>query len=204
MRTRRGVMIFLLLPLAAFVSACGSGKGGGTTIVITTNGSGQAPALSLARTYRVPSASMEPTLRVGDRVRTETGPPQVGEIVVFHPPEGAQTEVCGKPASSHGAACDAPVESEDTGTKFIKRIVAGPGDVISIVEGHVIRNGKREADSYIKPCAEVPECSFPSKITIPAGDWFLLGDNRGESDDSRFWGPVPSSWIVGVAHPVSE
>jgi signal peptidase I len=42
------------------------------------------------------------------------------------------------------------------------------------------------------------ECNFPTPIKIPTGDWFMLGDNRSESDDSRFWGPVPASWIVGV------
>jgi signal peptidase I len=65
-------------------------------------------------------------------------------------------------------------------------------------ENQAGRIGGREADSYIRPCSGVSECNFPVPITIPAGDWFLLGDNRGESDDSRFWGPVPTSWIVGV------
>ena len=84
---------------------------------------------------------------------------------------------------------------------FIKRIVAGPGDTLSIVEGHAIVNGKREADSYIKPCAvpSAPICNFPKPIKVPPGHWFMMGDNRGESDDSRFWGPVPTSWIVGEA-----
>jgi signal peptidase I len=82
---------------------------------------------------------------------------------------------------------------------FIKRIVAGPGDVISISEGHVIRNGRREPDSFIRGCGGAAECNFPTPIKIASGHWFLLGDNRGESDDSRFWGPVPTSWITGIA-----
>ena len=57
----------------------------------------------------------------------------------------------------------------------------------------------RESDSYIKPCGGVQECNFTTPITIPAGHWFMMGDNRGESDDSRFWGPVPTSWIIGDA-----
>ena len=71
----------------------------------------------------------------------------------------------------------------------------------SIVEGHVIRNGTREPDRYIRPCAnpKAPECNFPTPVKIPAGHWFMMGDNRGESDDSRFWGPVPTGWIVGGA-----
>ncbi len=89
--------------------------------------------------------------------------------------------------------------ARESNVDFIKRIVAGPGDVIYIKEGHLYRNGVRENDPYIQPCGGASECNFPTPIKIPPGDWFMLGDNRGESDDSRFWGPVPSSWIVGVA-----
>ena len=56
----------------------------------------------------------------------------------------------------------------------------------------------REKDPYIRECGVSPECNFPTPIKVAAGEWYLMGDNRGESDDSRFWGPVPRSWIVGV------
>ena len=99
----------------------------------------------------------------------------------------------------HQQACDLPTPSQSTQT-FIKRVVGGPGDRLSIVDGHVIRNGVNEKDSYIRPCAEKdPKCNFPKPIRIPAGHWFMMGDNRGESDDSRFWGPVPRKWIIGGA-----
>jgi signal peptidase I len=160
----------------------------------------------IVKPYRIPSGSMEPTLDVGqrvlvDRIGTHFGKPHVGEIAVFHPPEGATEEECGGDTRINpgGAPCDTPVPKEDTGTNFIKRIVAGPGDTIKIVEGHVIRNGKRESDSYIRPCPGVSECNFPVPIKVPAGHWFMMGDNRGESDDSRFWGPVPTAWIIGGA-----
>ena len=103
-----------------------------------------------------------------------------------------------------GAACAEP-EAQQSGVNFIKRIVAGPGDEIYIKEGHVFRKAagqtefKPEKDSYIKPCEGVSECNFPKPIRIPAGHWFMMGDNRGESDDSRFWGPVPTGWIIGGA-----
>jgi signal peptidase I len=156
----------------------------------------------IVKPYRIPSGSMEPTLAIGqrvlvDRIGMHFGDPSVGEIAVFNPPQNAQQEVCGV-ARPAGAACSAP-EPKRSSTYFIKRIVAGPGDVISISEGHVIRNGKREADSYIRACAVVAQCNFPTPVKIPAGHWFMMGDNRGESDDSRFWGPVPTGWIVGAA-----
>jgi signal peptidase I len=85
---------------------------------------------------------------------------------------------------------------------FIKRVVAGPGDTIRIVRGHVIRNGKRENDPYIADtCGSDANrgCTLSTPITIPPGHWFMMGDNRGESDDSRFWGPVPRNAIIGGA-----
>jgi len=72
------------------------------------------------------------------------GDPHVGEIVVFNPPVNATNEVCGV-ARTSGAACS-QAEDKRSSTYFIKRIVGGPGDVISITEGHVTRNGKREPD----------------------------------------------------------
>jgi signal peptidase I len=166
----------------------------------------------LVKPYRIPSGSMEPTLAINqrvlvDRVGMHFGDPHVGDIVVFHPPTDAQETAGGEAKCGPvphvvidgSVACDAPVASEAS-VNFIKRVVAGPGDVISIVEGHVIRNGKREADSYIKPCVTGdPKCNFPTRIKIPPGHWFMMGDNRGESDDSRFWGPVPRGWIIGTA-----
>jgi signal peptidase I len=160
----------------------------------------------IVKPYRIPSGSMEPTLKVGQRVLVNRvgmhfGGPHVGEIVVFHPPKDAEQQICG-PAphmvSPGGAACSAP-EPEASSVNFIKRIVAGPGDTLYIKEGHAYRNGKRESDPYINPCGGGSECSFPTPIKIPAGHWFMMGDNRGESDDSRFWGPIPTGWIIGGA-----
>ena len=160
----------------------------------------------IIKPYRIPSGSMEPTLTVGQRVLVNRlsarfSKPHIGEITVFHPPAAATQQLCGTVphvVKLGGAACDEP-ELKKSSVNFIKRIVAGPGDVISIVEGHVIRNGVREKDSYIRECGSNPECNFPTPIKIPAGHWFMMGDNRGESDDSRFWGPVPESWIIGGA-----
>ncbi len=175
-------------------------------IVLVAIGLALAIQAWIVKPYRIPSGSMEPTLKIGQRVLVNRvgmhfGGPHVGEIVVFHPPKDAEQQICG-PAphmvTPGGAACDSP-EPQEASVNFIKRIVAGPGDTLYIKEGHAYVNGKREKDSYINPCEGGSECNFPTPIKIPAGHWFMMGDNRGESDDSRFWGPVPTSWIIGGA-----
>jgi signal peptidase I len=162
--------------------------------------------LSTERVYRVPSGSMEPTLGIGARVIVSPGTPRVGGIVVFHPPEGAEQEECGPKAHVirlGGEACAESMPTPST-VRFIKRIVAGPGDEIYVRKGHVYRKAAgsssfvREPDPYIRPCGVSPECDFPTPIKISAEHWYMLGDNRGESGDSRFYGAVPASWIVGI------
>jgi signal peptidase I len=158
----------------------------------------------IVKPYRIPSPSMVPTLDVGQRVLTNRliNHPSVGDITVFHPPKGAdpQTPICGNPnqGEGHEQACGVPTPGE-SGQTFIKRVVGGPGDKIQIIDGHVIRNGVREKDPYIAPCGNGDGCNMRRPITIPPGHYFMMGDNRGESDDSRFWGPVPDKWVIGVA-----
>jgi signal peptidase I len=159
----------------------------------------------LVKPYRIPSGSMLPTLKIGQRVLVNRlgnrfNDPKVGEIVVFHPPAGAEGngDTCGDPNRPPVAACDKPT-TQKAGVNFIKRVVALPGDKISIRGGHVIRNGKRESDGYINPCAGGSACNLPQTITIPPDHYFMMGDNRGASDDSRYWGPVPRKWIIGGA-----
>jgi signal peptidase I len=159
----------------------------------------------IVKPYRIPSPSMVPTLDVGQRVLTNRliNHPSVGDVVVFHPPHGADFDnpLCGSPRQGTGTPqpCDTPTPQESTQT-FIKRVVGGPGDTISIIDGHVYRNGVREKDSYIIKCAPGTQaCNFRTPIKIPPGDYFMMGDNRPDSEDSRYWGPVPDKWIIGVA-----
>jgi signal peptidase I len=164
----------------------------------------------IVKPYQIPSGSMEPTLGIGQRILANRmiDHPSLGDIVVFHPPSGANAEpvaTCGVADEGESPtghyfpqACDVPTPTPSSQT-FIKRVVGVPGDRIKIIEGHVIRNGVREKDAYIRSCGGGPQCNFPQTIVVPPGDYFMMGDNRGSSDDSRYWGPVPDSWIIGVA-----
>ena len=163
----------------------------------------------VVKPYRIPSGSMEPTLGIGervivDRIGNRFSAPGVGDIVVFHPPHGADTNACGNPgqgafyggpASHTPCARPTPTRSDQN---FIKRVVGLPGDRIAIRDGHVVRNGVLQREPYIRPCGGGPDCNMAA-ITVPKDHYFMMGDNRGESDDSRYWGPVPRSWIIGDA-----
>jgi signal peptidase I len=160
----------------------------------------------LVKPYRIPSGSMLPTLHVNQRVLVNRigmhfGSPRVGEIIVFHPPQNFDqgcadpTEGPGEPAEQ---ACAVP-QTKPSSQTFIKRVVGLPGDRIRIVNGHVIRNGVREHDPYVLPCRGGSACNLSATIKVPAGEYYMMGDNRPDSEDSRYWGPVPRKWIIGQA-----
>jgi len=162
--------------------------------------------LLLVKTYKIPSGSMEPTLAINQRVLVNRigmrfGDPSVGDIVVFHPPKGADSQppICGVPTQGLGSsqACSTPTPQR-SGQTFIKRVVGVGGDRIQIRDGHVYRNGRLEPDAFTNPCGSGQGCTFSGTITVPDGSFFMMGDNRGQSDDSRFWGPVPKSWLIGT------
>ncbi len=163
----------------------------------------------VVKPYRIPSGSMLPTLDIGqrvlvDRVGERFSKPEVGDVTVFHPPTGADISQCGNPGqgpfyagplSRYPCAKSTPTQSEQT---FIKRIVAGPGDTIAVRDGYAVVNGVVRNEPYVNACGAGAECNLLA-IRIPAGHYFMMGDNRGQSDDSRFWGPVPEGWIIGQA-----
>lgn len=155
-----------------------------------------------ARVLRVTSGSMQPTLAIGQQVHLDTSayaaaPPRIGDIIAFHPPAGATaTEpVCGT-AQAPGAVCPQATSSYSDQI-FVKRVVAGPGDTIAIVDGSAIRNGALEREPPQAACDDNAGCNYPVAVHLPAEAWFVMGDNRGASDDSRYWGPVPRAWIIG-------
>jgi signal peptidase I len=153
---------------------------------------------AVVKPFRIPSGSMEPTLEIGQRVLVnrliyDFHAPRRGEIVVFHPPDKLTCAV----AIGPGEPCPRG-SAQPASDYFVKRVMGLPGDRLSIRDGHPVINGRELTDEpYITPCAGAEECNMPRTITIPPGHYFMMGDNRGDSDDSRFWGPIPASWIVG-------
>jgi signal peptidase I len=86
---------------------------------------------------------------------------------------------------------------EDASKSYIKRVIGVPGDVVEIVDGTVILNGKRQEESYIRP--EYRDRMSMTRRLIEAGHYFVLGDHRNSSNDSRSWGTVSREAIYGKA-----
>jgi signal peptidase I len=196
--TRRGQRWPVLLILVA-----------GITIAAAAN----SPASSSGpgvETVRVPSESMEPTIPVGswieaDYAAFDTGPSSLGDIVIFNPPRSAEhmredgTYRCAAPRRAR-QMCSRPVPRLAT-VKFLNRVVGLPGDRLRLRRGRLIRNGERVEEPFTDRthCRDPwADCSFPRQITVPPHHYFLLGDNRGRSHDSRHWGPVPRRALLAL------
>jgi len=128
----------------------------------------------LTARIRVDGSSMEPTLRNGEfvlvnRLAYRIGQPARGDVVVFHYPKNPTQE-------------------------YIKRVIGLPGDEVKIFRRQVTVNGKILDEPYI---ADAPH--YTVNTTVPAGTFFVLGDNRNNSSDSHSWGPVPLENVVGKA-----
>ena len=200
---RHGLMQCLVI-VALMLSGCAASGSADRA----ANTSGSTDISDSGRTFVTTerAGAMEPTVSIGARVIARPTAPKVGEIVVAHLSYDAVLEECGpKPhvIRPGGEACDAPVPRESAAVT-IERVVAGPGDEIYVRSGEVYMRAKkadefvREMTRYVRPCRGLV-CEYPGAIVIPPNHWFLMGDNRGASVDSRTWGPVPTSWIIGVA-----
>lgn len=176
----------------------------------------------LVKPYRIPSPSMQPLLVEGQRILVNRlshhlgSDPSVGDVVVFHPPKGADGKsgfegadvgsgTCADEGNiAAGRPCSKSVGGEWKSENYVKRVVAGPGDRIAVRDGRVVRNGKLQDEDFISDTCDGAgttdtPCNLPKTITVPAGQYYMMGDNRGESNDSRYWGPVPRDWVVGGA-----
>lgn len=145
----------------------------------------------VVQTFFIPSGSMEPTLQIGDRILVNKlsyhfhGVDR-GNIVVFSRPP---TENCGGP------------EVND----LVKRVIGLPGDVISLSNGYVYVDGKKLDESWLPASEQGITVAGPAgnssnlarPYRVPADNYFVMGDNRTDSCDSRYWGPINRSLIVG-------
>lgn len=157
----------------------------------------------LLQAFYIPSASMEPTLVEGDRVLVEKlsyrwGEPERGDVVVFEKEFGALYPVHDDPWwEDIGSALKGLFGFPTGGTQdFIKRVVAVEGDTVEGREGRVFVNGEPIEEPYL---AEGTETSPFGAVEIPKDMIFVMGDNRGNSDDSRAFGPIPVDEVVGHA-----
>jgi signal peptidase I len=172
------------------------------TIVAVALGLALGIQAFIVKPFRIPSESMVPTLDVGqrvlvDRVSGHFSNPGRGAIVVFKPPKGADENACGVRHSGE-SACPRPTPQRSD-TNFIKRVVAVGGDRLKVIAGRVYIDGKRQKEPFARADSQCGICNLPRAITIPKGYYFMMGDNRGESADSREWGPIPKKWMIGKA-----
>jgi signal peptidase I len=136
--------------------------------------------LLILRPHKIKGASMEPNYPDGEYLLTEKisyyrQNPQRGDVVVFKP----------------------PVTEDD---EFIKRVIGVPGETISFQNGKVYVNNQELEESYIDvPTYGSTFLSDGKEYTVPEGQYFVLGDNRPHSSDSRVWGPITKDKVNGKA-----
>jgi signal peptidase I len=171
------------------------------TIVVVALGLALGIQAFLVKPFRIPSESMVPTLAVGQRVLVcrfclHFDTPDRGDILVFKPPAG-EPSTCGVERPSDEPCPEGTPGKSDQ--NFIKRVVGLPGDHLKVIEGSVYINGRRQNEPFARLDPQCATCNLPREITVPKDEYYMMGDNRGESADSREWGPVPKKWVIGKA-----
>jgi signal peptidase I len=143
------------------------------------------------QTYSIPSGSMEPTLMIGDRI--------VVDKLSYHLHSVGRSDIVvfSRPANEH---CAGPPVAN-----LVKRVIGLPGETISLSGGQVYIDGKLLVEPWLP--ASVRHSTTPGPTSapyalhkpfkIPTNDVFVMGDNRDDSCDSRWWGPIRESTIVG-------
>lgn len=134
----------------------------------------------LLQAFYIPSSSMVSTLNIGDRVLVNKLSYKVhdvhrGDILVFERPEG---------------------EADSGITDLIKRVIALPGETVEAQNGQILIDGEPLDEPYLDEGVTTGDFD---PVTVPEGHYFMMGDNRGDSRDSRFFGPIAEETIVGRA-----
>ena len=158
----------------------------------------------VAQAFRIPSASMEPQLRAGDRVIVsrlayDVHEPRRGDIVVFDCPPATGCEDRGDdplPARALQTVAEALLLRQPEIEEFIKRVIGLPGETVEGHDGSVWIDGRRLVEPYL------PEGTVTSDfgpVTVEPDHLWVMGDNRGNSSDSRVFGQIEQSTVVGRA-----
>jgi signal peptidase I len=144
----------------------------------------------VVKPYRIPSGSMERTFHIGDRVLAvrflgHFEDPHRGDILIFHPNGVGDRALAGDHVAS---------------ATFTKRLIGEPGDWVQAANGHVqiCSASGRGCHTLHEPYVSSPQADF-GPIHVPQGHYFMMGDNRADSDDSRDWGSIRKSQIIGPA-----
>jgi signal peptidase I len=156
----------------------------------------------IVQAFFIPSQSMQPTLEVGDRVLVSKfsyrlSDPRPGDVVVFVSPTGnAAPSPDPSPLRRFLRSVAAGLGLRSSERDFIKRVIAVEGDTIQVKEGAVHVNGQRRNEPYLLEGTPMPDFG-PFKV--PASSIFVMGDNRNNSQDSRVFGAIRESRIIGRA-----
>ena len=147
--------------------------------------------------FRVEGSSMQPTLQPGHYLMVNRlvyfrlDAERLGQIIPFwRPAAPGEVHLARRPRAGDVVVFDYP---DDRQRQFVKRVVGAPGDTVAIAGGRVIVNGERLRESY----QVVPGRTDMHPVRLGADEYFVLGDNRPGSRDSRHWGTVPSDHIIG-------
>jgi signal peptidase I len=152
----------------------------------------------LIQAFWIPSSSMENTLLVNDRVLVNKlsyriGDIERGQVIVFDDPRGGADRDEGFLTAAARNVAEA-IGLSTPRSEFIKRVIALPGETIEIRDGRVLIDGTAIDEPYLKPGDPMPDFD---PVLVPADHVFVMGDNRSASQDSRYFGPIPTADIVG-------
>ena len=155
----------------------------------------------VAQAFYIPSGSMLPQLQIDDRVVVSKvsfrlHEPRRGDIIVFDAPGGEPEDSSPLPARALRSIVQSIGLSPPSTDEYIKRVVALPGERVEGHDGKVLVDGRELVEPYLPP--GVVTGDFAAVVVPPATVW-VMGDNRGNSSDSRIFGPVPRSTVVGRA-----